>query len=78
MSNIMRYAAITKRIDPIVNPMKIGSHDATSTVELMELSVIAEPRRYRMEPSMFNQLTHHAKLVGCQRSARKDSVQLTR
>ena len=64
--------------EPMVNPMKIGSHDGTSTVELMELSVMAEPRRYRMEPIMFNQLTHHAKFVGCQRSARNDSVQLTR
>ena len=41
----MRYAATTKMRLPMVKPMKIGSQDAMSTVELMVLSTIALPRR---------------------------------
>ena len=45
ISTIMRYAATTKMRLPMVKPMKIGSQDAMSTVELMVLSTIALPRR---------------------------------
>ena len=45
ISTIMRYAATTKMRLPMVKPMKIGSQEAMSTVELMVLSTIALPRR---------------------------------
>lgn len=45
MSRIIKYAAMTKMSEPIVKPIKIGSQDAMSVVELMELLVMAEPSK---------------------------------
>ena len=70
--------AIKNMTDPIVKPTKIGTQLAIRIDELIVLFTIALPRRYSTLPIKFNQLIQKAKLFGCHRKARNDSVHVTR